>query len=620
MNDLLARLAEAYGIAPGYVSESGEHRITSDAAKRGVLKALGVTEETEAALSSHAIEALRAHKAPNAEALRCFVPDWLHDAKVWGITCQLYGLRSSRNAGIGDFEDLAHLAELAANAGAEFIGVNPLHALFFACPEFCSPYSPSSRRFLNPLHIALDRLGVPTPPDLEAVHASEFIDYEAVGRLKRKALAERYRELGAAAFEMPAAKSFKAFVAERGEALRLFALFETLSESMVAEGRTAGWQGWPEVLQNPATPEVETFARANDGLIRFHMWKQWIADMQLANAHQRAIDAGMRIGLYLDIAVGVAPDGAETWMDRASVVPGVRIGSPPDPFNERGQDWGLAPLSPVALREHDCAGFVSVIDVAMQHAGAVRIDHVMGLMRLYWIPEGASANDGAYVHYPLDDLMAHLAGASRRNQAIVIGEDLGTVPPGFRDILRQAEIQGCRVLYFELDGNAFRAAESYPRETLACVSTHDLPTLRGWWAGLDIEARQRAGICSSDSAAGWRTLRAEERHALVARLCESGLMREDILAGRSLAVSPTDQMPDEVCVAVHRFLARAPARFVAVQLEDLAGMSEQANLPGTIDEHPNWRRKLTCGLDELSSGALFSKITLTMAEERPKRP
>jgi 4-alpha-glucanotransferase len=613
MDDLLSRLAEAYGIAPDYVSESGEHRITSEAAKRGVLRALGVPAQNEAELSTHAIDALRAHRTPPAEALRCFIPDWLQDGKAWGITCQLYGLKSARNAGTGDFEDLARLAEIAAKAGADFVGVNPLHALFMASPQRSSPYSPSSRRFLNPFYIAIDRLGAPTSPDIEATRASEFVDYEATGRLKREALAERYRELGARAFEMPAAQPFKAFVAARGEALQLFALFEALSESMVAEGRTDGWHGWPEALQNPSTPEAEAFARAHDEQIRFHMWLQWIADMQLADAHKRALDAGMRIGLYLDIAVGVAPDGAETWMDRASVVAGVRIGSPPDPFNERGQDWGLAPLSPVALRERDCAGFVSVIEAATQHAGAVRIDHVMGLMRLYWIPEGAKADDGAYVHYPLSDLMGHLAAASNHHHAIVIGEDLGTVPPGFRDILRSAEIQGCRVLYFERDGNAFRAPESYPREALACVSTHDLPTLRGWWAGLDIEARQRAGVCSEEGAAGWRTVRDEERHTLVARLAASGLLTGDVIP------SEPDHLTDEVCVAVHRFLARTPSRLLAVQLEDLIGMSEQANLPGTIDEHPNWRRKLAYGLDGLADLPLFRRIAEAMAEERPRR-
>ncbi len=442
----------------------------------------------------------------------------------------------------------------------------------------------------------------------------------AAGRLKREALIERYRELGARAFEMPDAQPFKAFVAARGEALRLFALFEALSESMVAEGSTDGWHGWPEALQNPANPEVEAFARAHDEQIRFHMWLQWIADMQLAEAHRRARDAGMRIGLYLDIAVGVAPDGAETWMDRASVVSGVRIGSPPDPFNEARP--GLGSCAAV-IRSPYASAIAPDLSLSsrrpMQHAGAVRIDHVMGLMRLYWIPEGANADDGAYVHYPLTDLMAHLAAASHRLHAVVIGEDLGTVPPGFRDILRSAEIQGCRVLYFERDGNAFRPAESYPREALACVSTHDLPTLRGWWAGLDIEARVRAGISSSDSAHGWLRARAEERRTLVARLSESGLIHGDIPEAREETVSASDQAPDEVCVAVHRFLARSPSRLVAVQLEDLIGMSEQANLPGTIDEHPNWRRKLACGLDDLAGQQLFQQIAAAMAEERPRR-
>jgi 4-alpha-glucanotransferase len=294
----------------------------------------------------------------------------------------------------------------------------------------------------------------------------------------------------------------------------------------------------------------------------------------------------------------------------------VRIGSPPDPFNDRGQDWGLAPLSPTALREQHCAGFVGVIDAAMRNAGAIRIDHVMGLMRLYWIPEGAMADDGAYLHYPFDDLLHHLATASHRHGAIVIGEDLGTVPPGFRDILRNAEIQGYRVLYFERDGNAFLPPESYPREALACVSTHDLPTLRGWWCGSDIEVRENAGVCSSEAAASWRTRRADERHTLLVRLSASGLLPENAAA----ALSAAPDLPDEVYDAVHRMLARTPSRLAAVQLEDLVGTREQANLPGTIDEYPNWRRRLDCSIEELAQHPPFRHISAAMAQERPRRP
>jgi 4-alpha-glucanotransferase len=615
MDDPLARLADAYGIAPGYVSETGEYRVTSDAAKLGVLRALGVAAESEAERTGRLLDAQAIPQTHYAQAARCFIPDWLQDGRAWGVTYQLYGLRSPRNAGIGDFEDLARMTEIAAEAGADFIGVNPLHALFLAAPEACSPYSPSSRRFLNPLYIALDRLGAEPPPDLEDTRASGLIDYAEIGRLKREALFRRYHDLGEEAFNLPAAQDFAEFAADRGAALRSFAIFETLSQSIVTEGGPAGWHGWPEAFKSPASAEVETFAHEHEADVRFHMWLQWIADMQLAEAQQRARAAGMRIGLYLDIAVGVSPDGAETWMDRAAVVPGVRVGSPPDPFNDRGQDWGLAPQSPTALREHDCAGFVSVINAAMRHAGAVRIDHVMGLMRLYWIPEGSTAADGAYVHYPLDDLLHQLSQASHRHHCVVIGEDLGTVPPGFRDILRNAEIQGYRVLYFERDGNAFRAPESYLREALACVSTHDLPTLRGWWSGSDIEVRERAGVCSSEAAAGWRTQRAEERHALLARLVASGLAQESALA----AFSAAGELPDEIRVAVHRLLARTPSRLVAVQLEDLAGITDQANLPGTIDEHPNWRRRLECDLEELALRPQFISIAQAMAEERPRR-
>jgi 4-alpha-glucanotransferase len=618
MNEELDRLARAYGIAPSYVSERGEECIVGDHTKRGLLEALGVLgdgkQDAEPALSS--VE-------PDAASIeaRCFVPDWLVEGRAWGITCQLYGLRSARNFGIGDFSDLAELAEFAAAAGADFVGVNPLHALFAADPSRFSPYSPSSRRFLNPLYIAVDALDpeAHADPKLEARRAAPLVAYAEVARLKLEALArlhERFLSSRGAT-----KKRFEEFCTARGDALHAFALYEALSEHLVAEGLPAGWHGWPEQYQRRDSEAVKRFAHAHRRRIDFHQWLQFVAEEQLRRAQERARAAGMRIGLYLDLAVGVAPDGAETWLAPETVIAGARLGCPPDMFNDAGQDWGLAPLSPIALATQDFAPLRLVLDEAMRSAGAVRIDHAMGLARLYLIPAGLEARAGAYLSYPLARMLRVLAEVSQARSTIVIGEDLGTVPEGFRDVMHTAEIQGYRVFYFEREANGwFRAPEAYSQRALACLSTHDLPTLKGWWAGMDITERERLGWFGSEQAAQLRQARAEDRGLLLAALKHAGTLPascEPILRGE--APYP-EALPDEICVAAHAMLAKAASRLVAVQLEDLAGMEDQANLPGTVDQYPNWRRKLPLELKQLAATDLFRNITQAVAQERPRRP
>jgi 4-alpha-glucanotransferase len=626
VSEALDRLAEAYGIALGYVGETGTYRRASERAKQAILAALGVKARTEADITaSLACAPLPQSRMPSVpRGARCFVPEWLRQGRAWGITCQLYGVRSARNWGIGDFEDLARLAECAGAGGADFLGVSPLHALFLADQARCSPYSPSSRRFLNPLHIAVDRLGGGDRAQTRAIAAQReaaLVDYAGVGEIKRTVLADRFAQFEREdwAQQAPNARRFKEFCRQRGEALELFALFEALSEMFVAKGHSCGWQHWPDDYQSPANDAVVRFARENPTSVMFHKWLQFIADGQLADAQRRARAAGMRIGLYLDLAVGVAPDGADTWAAPDVVVKGVQIGSPPDPFNPLGQDWGLCPLSPVDLRERDGAAVAILLHELMRHAGAVRIDHVMGLVRLYWVPAGLAAEDGAYVGYPGDVLMRQLASASQEHAALVVGEDLGTVPAGFRDILRAIEIQGYRVLTFERgkDGG-FLAPTSYARDTLACISTHDLPTLRGWWKGRDIAHRERLGLFDPDTATRQRRERARDRRQLLQALRRAGLVSNAIRAGRGCAAP--NELPDAVLVGLHAFLARTRSRLVAVQLEDLVGMDEQANLPGTVDGHPNWRRKQPVPLEELPQSGIFQRVLGTVAAERPRVP
>jgi 4-alpha-glucanotransferase len=621
MSNALDHLARAYGIELSYRGERGEERLVSDATKRGLLHALGVkagsAEDIESGLASAPILAAGG-EAKIAE--RCFIPDWLVNGRVWGITCQLYGLRSEQNWGIGDFADLAHLAELAAAAGADFVGVNPLHALFLADASRYSPYSPSSRRFLNPLYISVDALAPDAEFDrsqCEALRDATLVDYPAVARFKLEALERIHR-----GFTQKGARSrkpFDEFYASRGRELDTFALYEALSEHLVAQGHHAGWHVWPAAYRNPESDEVERFAQENSERIDFHKWLQWIAETQLRQAQQRATAAGMRIGLYLDLAVGVAPDGAETWSRPDAVIAEARLGCPPDMFNEAGQDWGLAPLSPIALAKQNFAPLKLVLDELMRSAGAVRIDHAMGLMRLYLIPKEAEAKDGAYLRYSFPDMLRVLAEVSQRRRTVVIGEDLGTVPVGFREVMHEAEIQGYRVFYFEREQNGwFRAPGTYSHRALACLSTHDLPTLKGWWSGTDIAERERLGWLGSEQAAEFRRIRAEDRMLLL-----SAIKHAEVLPPASEPLLDdsepfSTELPLDICVAAHAMLARAASRLVAVQLEDLAGLEEQANLPGTVDEYANWRRKIPVDLERLVGTELFRKVTQAVSRERPR--
>lgn len=625
MSETLDRLAAMVGIEAIYLALTGAVVTVSDDAKRAVLKAMGIAagDEDEIAASLATVSPIPLDPLEAAAGVACFVPDWLNDGRCWGIGCQLYALRSERNWGIGDFEDLARLAEIAAVAGADFVGVNPLHALFMAAPERASPFSPSSRQFLNPLYIAIDKAsgfsGVEdalVPPD--EIHASEFVDYRQVAALKVKALGVLFRIFEARA-EDGDRESFERFVIERGQPLYLHALFETLSEAMVQQGHGPSWHGWPEQFRHPQTDAVRAFAEEQRELVTFHTWLQWLADRQLGEAQARALRAGLRLGLYLDLAVGVAPDGSATWSDRDLVVPTARIGAPPDYFNSAGQDWGLAPLSPAGLVARSFEPYRESLDAVVSHAGTLRIDHAMSLYRLFWIAEGFSAADGVYVRYPFHEMLRTLSAVSQSHRTMIIGEDLGVVPPGFREAMQKSEIQSYRVFFFERDEDYFYfPPENYPREALACVSIHDLHTLAGWWSGHDIDVRYQIGMLEEVDLGRVREFRAHQRRRALGLLAEKGLMPDEMGAVMRGAAEPPKTLPQNVAVGFHRLLARTPSRLFVVQAEDLTGALDQVNIPGTVAEHPNWRRKLAVDLEAIPSEPLFAAITAALREERPK--
>jgi (1->4)-alpha-D-glucan 1-alpha-D-glucosylmutase len=487
--------------------------------------------------------ALGERRAPRRVALktgRCYEPEFLaRGGRLWGFTVQLYGLRSARgDRGIGDFGDLHSLVEVSARLGAGFVGLNPLHATSGA-----SPYSPSSRHALNPLYIDIDAV-----PE----RSGELVDYDRVRKSKLAALEKAYRRF-------KDRRGLEAFRRGTTHGVRTYAVYEALREKL-----GGGWQGWPLEYHRPGSAAVKAFAKRHAKRVDFHLWLQWRAREQLDAVQRRALELGMPIGLYVDLALGSDAGGAEVWSDQAAFANDVSIGAPPDEFNPRGQDWGLPPYSPRALAAAGYAPFRDLLRANMPEGGALRMDHVMGLMRLWWIPRGRGADKGGYVRYPFRDLLAILAEESRARRCLVVGEDLGTVLPEFRAALNKAGVLSYRPLLFEKapDGS-FARPEAYPREALVCVTTHDLPTWKGFFSSSDLSLRNELGL-SVDPQKECQ-LREQDQEKL-----------KDALRGED----------------PHAFLARTPAKLLAVQPEDVFGLEAQANLPGTVDQHPNWRRRL----------------------------
>ncbi|MFT4266007.1 MAG: 4-alpha-glucanotransferase [Xenophilus sp.] len=548
--------------------------------------------------------------------------------RSWGIAVQLYALRSDRQWGMGDFSDLAALVPVAAQLGAQAIGLNPLHALFLDDPGQCSPYSPSSRRHLNALYIDVEALPefaaceaarrhVAEPAfqqRLAALRASEFVNHPGVAAAKLEVLALLHRHFSEGA-DAGRAEAFAAFRAARGEALQRQALFDALYAHFRRQDAAAwGWPAWPPEYHDPDSPAVAGFARTQAPQVAFYAWLQWVADEQLQAVAARCREAGLRIGLYQDLAVSVDRHGADAWSARAVLAAQASVGAPPDALGPLGQDWGLPPLAPERLRESGYRLFIDSLRACMRGAGALRIDHVMGLTRLFCMPPGATPAEGAYVHYPAEEMLSIVALESQRHGCVVIGEDLGTVADATRALLARFRLLSYRLLYFERHGGGFKRPGEYPQDALAAIGTHDLATLQGWWAGADLHTRVRLGLLPN-AHAGWQQLheRAAERVQLMAALDEEGLQG---LEGAARALGE-GTLGTATAAAIHAYLARAPARLMMVQAEDLLAQQAQANVPGTVDEHPNWRRRLALPADRWLADARVQAIAAAVRAERP---
>lgn len=492
--------------------------------------------------------------------------------RSWMLAVQLYGVRSSRNWGIGDFNDLERLIEIAAGLDADGIGLNPLHALFDDRPGDCSPYSPNSRQFLNPLYLDVERVpgfasqaAHSLQADVAALRSGEMVDYAAVAAAKWRALRLAYDGF-AADPTSPERAAFDAFRQQRAPQLSRYACFEVLRHKFAQP-----WWEWPDQWQ-PSEIRLDELRVGPDAAeIEFIEFVQWCADEQLRACHDLAKALGMRVGLYLDVAVGVQCDGFDAWNEQVAISRHLSVGAPPDQLNSDGQNWGLAGFNAAGLEVTAFEPFRQMLRASMRYAGAIRLDHVLGLQRLYLVPHGFAADSGVYVQMPFEALLAVVAQESVANRCVVIGEDLGTVPEGFRDQLASWGIWSYRVMMFERNYHEgwFYGIDYYQPDALVTFNTHDLATYSGWRNSADLHYKRSLGMDPGESD--------DARQYAITML------------GHALRYHAIDH---DDFYAVMTFLGRTKSRLLAVALEDLLSVIEQPNIPGTTTEHPNWRRRM----------------------------
>lgn len=606
MSEALLSLAEAYGIARRYTDTTGTvHELGPDTA-RALLQGMGVDPNStgrdmpglppwlvcvpgpirlplgagerwqitaedgtringagpdgpDLPLGRHLLQALGAQCWLLTAPPRLPLPP-----RHWGVTLPLYGLRTAEQGGIGTYADLETVVTALGQAGAGFVGLNPIHARLTGDAGAYSPYQPSHRRRLSTTHVAV--------PGLPGTSGA-LIDYATDLPAQEAALRALYEAQGADD------AGFAQWQAEQGPTLDRFAAYQVLAGQY-----SATWDAWPAALQDPDSADVAQAAPASER--RFHAWAQYQAEVQLARVADAARASGMTHGLYIDLAVGVHPHGAETWEDRAAFATGVSLGAPPDGFSPDGQTWGLAPFNPRTLVATGFKALAETLRVQLRHAGILRIDHVLGFDRAFWVPLDGSP--GGYVTMPRDAMLAIARMEAARAGAVIVGEDLGNVPGGLRDAMAASGLLGCRVAMFERGADGYTPAKDYDAASLTSFSTHDLPTWAGWRAGVDIETRAR--IAGADAEAEIATRAAE-------------VAAFDDMAGTE----------DGSADAVHRFLAETPAALVAIQAEDLLGVVEQPNLPGTTDAYPNWRRRLPIGPEDWSGQNALTRTAELMA-------
>ncbi|WP_193072832.1 4-alpha-glucanotransferase [Pseudomonas sp. FME51] len=506
---------------------------------------------------------------------------------IWGLSAQVYSLRRTGDGGLGDTAALESLALNAAHKGADALAISPLHAMFTSRPEQYSPYSPSSRSLFNILHAAPAQvLGAEIVErathecdlqcDLQALEESVLIDWPAVSALRLRLLRQLHADFSQAPDTLQ--DDFRRFRAAGGIRLEQHCCHEALQQHQLNQNLSGDWREWPAPLRDPNSPEVAEFARQYTSELDFHAFCQWLIARCLSRVQSQCRNAGMAIGLIADMAVGADPSGSFGWSHQQELLSQVSIGAPPDMLNRDGQNWGVAAFSPIGLKRSGYRAFIEMLRANLAHAGGIRIDHIMGLQRLWIIPEGANAQDGAYLNYPPDDFLRLLALESWRHRALIIGEDLGTVPEGLQEALAERNILGMRVLLFEQQDGELPPPTQWSDRALATSTTHDLPPLAGWQSGRDIAWREHVGQSSAEQADLDRRQRSKEVQILREALQREGLLGEE--------KNPQAQLDASI-----RFLGCTPAPLVLIPLEDILGATEQPSLPGSGDMHPNWRRR-----------------------------
>ena len=554
---------------------------------------------------------------------KAYMPPELAAGKTWGLSVNLYSVRSSRNWGIGDLTDLKQTVTWIAGLDGGFVGINPLHATTNCRPYGVSPYSPISRLYRN--FIYLDISGIPEVMEsgkAQSILASEgfkqslndlrdqdLIDYDQIAVMKEMVLRQAFDLFYEKHYKSDSRRGtdFERFVAEEGEMLESFSLFLALRDYLLHEQKLRCWLEWPAEYMSPLTDAIQSFKKEHEDLILFYKYIQWLIDCQLKEVAQQISRLAMPVGLYHDLAFGSVADGSDAWNYQNIVAAGIEVGAPPDDFNPDGQNWGFPPLIPERIREAGYDFFIQTIRKNMKYFGALRIDHALGMFRLFWIPRGLAAKEGAYVTYPSEDLLRIISLESVRNKTMVIAEDLGTITGDARSKLSRFNMLSYRLLYFERNypDPSFTTPDRYPATALCAITTHDLPTLHGYWTGKDIEVKRELGMYQDDIMLQ-RHLndRARDRFLILDALKSQGIIPND-------APSDPAMVPDmsrELCIALYEYLARTPCKLLSVSLDDVIGTLNQQNMPGILDTYPSWRHKISRTLDQLSADEIFSAL------------
>jgi len=535
-----------------------------------------------------------------------YLPDELLEGRCWGIAVNLYAIRSQNNWGAGDFDDLKKIISWISELGGDLVGINPLHAISNTMPYGVSPYAPLSRLYKNPLYLNMAEIYDATKfinkSDLKSLREKDLIDYEGVYSFKisvlRRVFADFYKNHYIKDTEE--AKRFKSFIAKEGKDLELFALYLALSERF----KTTDWQRWPSEYHNPVGASVKRFYEDHRYDVLFFQYIQWLLDLQHRGLQDLSKKEGLLIGLYHDLAIGAVRGSSDVWSNQELFCTGIDLGAPPDDFSPDGQNWGFPPYLPERLRNQGYEFFIKTLRKNMQYAGALRIDHALGLFRQFWIPHGMSPSDGAYVRLPHEDFLKIVSLESFRNNTVIVAEDLGTIGENVRESLKRYRMLSYRLFYFErkYPDPSFLEPSSYPELSLSAVTTHDLPTLRGFWKGIDIDQRKSLGKFSNDDI--WRSeieKRNKDRLLIIEALKKERLIPEDYVI--------PDELTEELCLAIYAYIARTPSRIVLVSLDDIIGTLNQQNMPGTVDSYPNWRQKTEPFLEDILNDKRFQRLS-----------